>query len=106
MKQFIFGNMVFIATGINIAVLITWILIDKNIHYYAVMIAILGFFMGGLYNSMHSNDLFIYTGNDPLKTEIFAVVILISNYLITSVAFLLLGFLIHYSHKIGILDAS
>lgn len=60
--------------------------------------------MGGLFNSMHSNDLFIYTGNDPLKTEMFAVLILITNYLITAVGFLILGFLIHYSHQIGFLS--
>lgn len=60
--------MEFLATGINIVVLMTWIFIERNIQCYALMIGILGFFMGGLFNSMHSNDLFIYTGNDPLKT--------------------------------------
>lgn len=60
--------MYFIATGINILAMLTWILIDINLIAYGILIGFSGFFMGGLFNSMHSNDLFLYTQNDSLKT--------------------------------------
>ena len=53
-----------------------------------------GFFMGGLLNSMHSNDLFEYTKNDPFKTEMFAVLILITNYVISSIISLVVSLII------------
>jgi hypothetical protein len=55
--------------------------------------------MGGLYNSMHSNDLFKYTSNDPSKIEMFAVVIMITNNMVCSITSLMMALAIQYCHS-------
>ncbi len=83
--------------SLNIVVMMIWLLIDENIVFYLILISISGFCIGGLFNSMHSNDLFIYTKNDPLKTEMFAVIILISNYILTGLTSFVMGWIVQYT---------
>ena len=58
--------------------------------------------MGGMFNSMHSNDLFEYTKNEPLKTEMFAVLIVIINYIVMSFISLIVSLIVQYGHNLGI----
>lgn len=78
-------------------VMVTWLMIDKNVLFYLILISISGFCIGGLFNSMHSNDLFIYTKNDPLKTEMFAVIILITNYILTGLTSFIMGWIVQHT---------
>ena len=101
-KPFLQRFLPYISSVTNILAMTLWILLQNNTTWgYALLIGVIGYFMGGLFNSMHSNDLFEYTKNDVAKTEMFAVLILITNYVITSGASLLASVVIHYGRCNG-----
>lgn len=53
---------------------------------------------------MHSNDVLNYTKNDSLKTEMFAVLILITNNVMTGLTSFLTGLVIEFASSLGLVD--
>jgi hypothetical protein len=55
--------MYYIVMIVSIIVTLAWAFIKTTLLGYAILTIVLGFLFGGMFNSVHSNEIFLYTEN-------------------------------------------
>ena len=51
-----------------------YVFIPGSLAVYFILGALMGFFLGAIYNSLENNEIMKYTANDPKKTDMFSTI--------------------------------
>jgi hypothetical protein len=51
-----------------------YVFVPGSLTVYFILGALMGFFLGAIYNSLENNEIMKYTANDPKKTDMFSTI--------------------------------